>query len=233
MNTKKILFIVIISLITTSLYSQKVANKQFSLIDYDLTITKDVVEELSSLESYVDGIKTYNDPGNNKLEAIFVHIIYFTLKEKFEEELEMEILPINTFLRKVKYDDYGYPKTTIRDAMKKGYSKYYFKLNAKIESLTEETMEEDTLMYKDIDYPAIFPKISLEVIVYNKDGVIPVDKWFSSVTSRYPLPINEYILKGFDNKEMEVLPFEEQQQDNFYLMLDRAIYGVIQDYRNK
>jgi len=233
MNTKKILFIVLISLITASLYSQKVANKQFSLIDYDLTITKDVVQELSSLESYVDGIKTYNDPGNNKLEAIFVHIIYFTLKEKFEEELEMEILPINTFLRKVKYDDYGYPKTTIRDAMKKGYSKYYFRFNAKIESLTEETMKEDTLMYKDIDYPAIFPKISLEVIVYNKDGVIPVDKWFSSVTSRYPLPINEYILKGFDNQEMEVLPFEEQQQDNFYLMLDRAIYGVIQDYRNK
>jgi len=233
MITHRLLLVFTISLLSTNLFSQKVANKQFTLIDYDLTITKDVVEELSSLESYIDGIETYNDPGNNKLEAIFVHIIYFTLKEKFEEELEMEILPINTFLRKVKYDDYGYPKTTIRDAMKKGYSKYYFKLNAEIESLTEETMEEDTLMYKDIDYPVIFPKISLEVIVYNKDGIIPVDKWISSSTSRYPLAINEYILKGFDNKEMEVLPFEEQQQDNFFLMLDRAISGVIQDYRNK
>jgi hypothetical protein len=233
MITKKVLVIVLFSLFTTNLFSQKVANKQFSLIDYDLTITKEIGSELSSLESYVDGIETYNDPGNNKLEAIFVHIIYFTLKEKFEEELEMEILPINTFLRKVKYDDYGYPITTIRVALKKGYSKYYFKLNAKIESLTQETMKEDTLMYKDIDYPTIYPKLTLEVILYNKDGVIPVDKWLGTATPRYPLPIDEYILKGFDNKEIEVLPFDEQQADNFYLMLDRAIYGLIQDYRNK
>jgi len=233
MITKRIFLILFVALLSSNVFSQKVANKQFALIDYDLSISKDMETELSSLESYIDGIKTYNDPGNNKLEAILVHIIYFTLKEKLEEQLMMEILPINTFMRKVKYDDYGYPRTTIRDALKKGYSRYYFKLEAKVESLTEEKMKNDTTMYKDIDYPSIFPQINIHVTIYNKDGVLPVDKWIGTSTARYPLPINKYLLKGFDNKQMDVLPLKENQDDNLFLILDRAIQNVIQDYHTK
>jgi hypothetical protein len=233
MITRRLFLISVVSLLSFSVYSQKVANKQFTLLDYDLTISKEIAKEISSLESYIDNIKTYNDPGNNKLEAILVHIIYFTLKEKFEEQLMMEILPINTFLRKVKYDDYGYPKTTIRDALKKGYSKYYFKLETNLESLTEKTTKEDTLMYKDIDYPTIFPQLTIQITLYNKDGVLPVDKWNGTSEARYPLPINEYLLKGFDNTQMEVLPLDDNQDDNLFLILDRAIQNVIQDYHNK
>lgn len=233
MITKRFLLIIPILFLSTLVFAQKIANKQFSLIDYNLSISENFVKELSSLESYIDGIKTYNDPGNNKLEAIFVHVIYFTLKEKFEEQLKVEILPINTFLRKIKYDDYGYPETNMRAALKIGYSKYYFKVDAVIESITEDHKKESPETFKDINYPVIIPKLSITVTLFNSDGVVPIDKWISGAVSRYPLPINEYLLKGFDNTQMEVSPLEDNQEDNIYLMLDRTIQGVIQDYYNK
>lgn len=233
MSLKKLSLILITLFITSFAFAQKLANKQLTLLDYNLSISDDIVKELAGLESYVDGIKTYNDPGNNKLEAIFVHVIYYTLKEKMEEQLAVEILPINTFLRKVKYDDYGYPKTNIRKAMKKGYSKYYFKVDAEIESLTEKERKENPDRFKDIDYPVTIPQITLSVTLYNKDGVVPIFKWVGISEPKYPLEINEYLLKGFDNSQMEVLPAEKQQKDNMYLIMDRSIHTVIQRYSEK
>ena len=233
MITKKYFLFVLILIIAQSISAQKVQNKQFSLFNYNLTISDEVTEELSDLESFVDNIKTYNDPGNDKLQAIFVHIIYYTLKDKFVNELEMEVLPINTFMRNVKYDDYGYPETSVRTAIKKGYSKYFFKIDVNIESLTEETKKENPKIFEEVDYPAIFPQMTITISIFNKEGVIPVDKWVGTTTARYPLRINEYLLKGFDNTEMEVQSIEKQQTDNFYLMLDRAIHNAIQDYHTK
>ena len=68
--------------------------------------------------------------------------------------------------------------------------------------------------------------------MYNNQGDIPVAKWDGSSTAKYPLAINNYLLKGFDNTEMIIQPAEEQQTDNLYLILDRAIHNTIQDYYN-
>lgn len=233
MIARRVLITAIFLVMVSSLFSQNIANKQFSLISYDLTISKDVTQELADLNSFIDNIKTYNDPGNDKLRAIFEHIIYFTLTDQLENELEMEILPINTFMREVKYDDYGYPKATIREALRKGGSKYYFKVDASIKSLTEDKRKNNPEMFEDIDYPVIFPEMTIEITIFNNQGMIPVDKWFGTTTSKYPLPINEYLLKGFDNSVMTIEPAEKQQQDNFYLMLDRVIHNCIQDFYNK
>ena len=230
---KRIFLFVVLLAFATNLFSQNVANKQFTLLNYDLSISKELTQELTSLESYIEGIKTYNDPGNNKLEAILVHTIYYTLKEQFEEQLKMIILPINSFLNKVKYNDYGYPKTNIRTALKKGYSKFYFKINVNIESVTEETREEDPKMFENITEPVVLPKITIEITIYNEEGVIPVDKWVSNSIARNPLPINQYLLKGFDNKTMEILPIQENQKDNIYLITNRAIQSIIHNYKNK
>lgn len=230
MITKKNFLLILVILIVQSVSGQKIKNKQFSLFDYDLSISEEITEELSSLESFIDDIKTYNDPGNNKLQAIFVHITYYSLKEQLEQDLEIEILPINSFMRKVKYNDYGYPKASAREAIKKGYSRFYFKVEANIESLTEDKQKEKPEIFEEIDYPVIFPQMTIEITIYNNEGVIPIDKWVGTTTARYPLPINEYLLKGFDNTEMEVKPIDENQDDNFYLMLDRAIHNAIQDY---
>ena len=230
---KKHILIFAILLMTISLTAQNIANKQFSLISYDLNISKDISKELSDLESFIDNIKTYNDPGNDKIRAIFEHIIYYTLKDKLSHELEMEILPINTFMRSVKYDDYGYPTTTIRDALRKGDSKYYFKVDVKIESLTDDKKKDSPELFENINYDVIFPQMTMEITIFNNQGIIPVDKWAGTTTAQKPLPINEYLLKGFDNTTMIIEPAENQQADNFYLMLDRVIYNTIQDFYNK
>ncbi len=230
---KKYFLLSFIIFLSTCLFAQKITNKQFSLIGYNLNISKEVANELSDLDGFMDNIKTYNDPGNDKVRAIFTHIIYYTIKQKFEEELEIEILPINTFMRAVKYDDYGYPTTNIRDAMRKGDSKFYFKIDVTIESLTESKRKSNPELFEDIDYKVTFPQMSMEVVIYNNQGIIPVDKWVGTTTAKKPLPINEYLLKGFDNTSMTIEYGENQQADNFYLMLDRVIHNAIQDFYTK
>lgn len=230
---KKYFLLSFIFFLSTSLWAQKITNKQFSLIGYNLNISKEITNELSDLDGFMNNIKTYNDPGNDKVRAIFTHIIYYTIKQKFEEELEIEILPINTFMRAVKYDDYGYPITNIRDAMRKGDSKFYFKIDVTIESLTESKRKSNPELFEDIDYKVTFPQMSMEVVVYNNQGIIPVDKWVGVTTAKKPLPINEYLLKGFDNTNMTIEYGENQQADNFYLMLDRVIHNAIQDFYTK
>ena len=137
MSAKRYILIMFLILISGSLFAQKIRNKQFTLIDYNLNISKEFTDELAPIESYIKSIKTYNDPGNDKLRAILVHVIYYTLQEKLKEQLEIEILPVNTFLRTVKYDDYGYPEASIREAIRKGDTKFYFKVQVDIKSLTK------------------------------------------------------------------------------------------------
>lgn len=233
MSIKRSTLFFIIALLVTSINAQNIKNKQFALFNYNLNISKDFIEEIADLESFIDNIKTYNDPGNDKLNAILVHVIYYNLKDKLTQELEIEILPINTFMREVKYDDYGYPNTNIRDAIRKGDSRYYFKLEAQLESITKKKREESPELFEDIDYPVTYPELTITITVNNKEGIIPVAKWIGTTTPKYPLAINEYLLKGFDNTEMIVQPAEENQKDNLYLMLDRAIYNTIQDFYNK
>lgn len=233
MQTKKHFLLIIIVLFSTTLFGQNIKNKQFSLFSYELSISKDLVEELSELESFVDGIKTYNDSGNEKLKAIFVHTLFYNLKDNLQNELEMEILPVNTFMREVKYNDFGYPKTNIREALKKGYSRFYFKIEVDFESILKEKREDNPELFKDINHSVTYPQISMKITVYNNQGVIPVAKWSGSSTAKYPLAVNKYLLKGFDNTEMIIQPAEEQQTDNIYLILDRAIHNTIQDYYNK
>ncbi len=233
MSLNRLSVIALFLFIGLSLSAQNIRNKQFSLFSYNLNISNDFSEEITELEPFMDNIKTYNDPGNEKIKAILVHIIYYTLKDKLESELEVEILPINTFMRKVKYDDYGYPKTNIRDALRKGDSRFYFKVEVNIESLTKKKRDDNPELFEDIDYNVCYPELTMEVTVYNNEGIIPVAKWLGVTTPKYPLAINNYLLKGFDNTEMKILPAEENQTDNLYLMLDRAIYNTIQDYYNQ
>ena len=147
-----------------------------------------------------------------------------------KEQLELEILPVNTFLRTIKYDDYGYPNTSARTALRKGYSRYYFKVEAHIESITKNKRNDGPGMFEEIDYPVVFPQLSIEITIFNNEGIIPIDKWIGTSSARYPLPINEYLLKGFDNTEMIVKPLDENQDDNLFLIMDRAIHNTIQYY---
>jgi hypothetical protein len=228
MRTKGYYLIILFALFSIVTNAQNIKNKQFSLFSYNLDISKDFESEIQSLESFIDNIKTYNDLGNEKLKAVLIHTTYYYLKENLERELEMEILPINTFMRNVKYDDFGYPDANIRQAIKEGDSRFYFRVDIKLESLTKVKKDESPELFEERDYPTVYPSLSIEITVYNNEGIIPVAKWIGSTNPKYPLAIDEYLLKGFDNTEMKILPPEDNQTDNLYLMLDRAIHNTIQ-----
>ncbi len=230
---KKYLIFLILLLSWLTNDAQKLADKQFSLINYNLDITKKIRSELTELEPFINSIKTYNDPGNDKLKAILVHTIYFTFKEVIERDLEIEILPINTFMRDVKYDDYGYPITSIRRALRKGYSQYYFKIDMKIESITKQKKSENPEKYQDINYSTTYPQITINMTIYSKDGIIPAYNLTGTADAARPLQVNEYLLKGFDNTEMNIALPEENQADNIYTVFYRATKNLIQDYLNK
>ena len=96
--------------------------------------------------------------------------------------------------------------------------------------MTKSKKDEDPTLFEKYNYPVIYPEMTIEITVFNNEGVIPVSKWIGTSTPQYPLPVNDYLLKGFDNKEMVILPAEDHQDDNLYLMLDRAIHNTIQNY---
>lgn len=227
---KKYLIFSILIFFWFSTPAQKLINKQFSLVSYDLEISENLRDEITGLGSYISGIKTYNDPGNDKLMAIFIHNIYFTIKEILEKDLEIEILPINTFINNVKYNNYGYPVTSIRKALRKGYSQYYFKLEVKIESLSKQQKAENPEKYIDISYSTTYPKIIINMTIYSKDGIIPVYNLTGEAKTVYPLKINEYLLRGFDNKDMVIAEPGVKQDDNIYTVFYRATKNLIQDY---
>jgi hypothetical protein len=219
--------------ISYAAFSQKIANKQFALISYDLSISNEVKDELKELESYIKAIKVYNTPESDKLKAIFIHNLFYTVTEELKNDLKIEILPINAFLNKIKYDNYGYPQTNIQEAIRKGNSAYYFKVQATIESNTKKLSQINPELFKDLTNNVIVPKIILDITVYSKDGVLPVDRWIGEATSEAPLVVNEYLLMGFDNKDLEVTKDQQNSMDNFYFILQKAIDNVVQDYYTK
>ena len=234
MKLKTTAFLIIIICTNLNLlFSQKIANKQFSLISYDLKISDEFRDEISDLDSYINSIKVYNEQKNDKLKSVFIHVLYFTVKDELEKKLKIDILPANTFLNKVKYDDFGYPLSNMREAMRKGDSPYYIKLNVNIESLTQKQKSINPEMFDNISFTPITPQITIEIDIYSKEGIIPLDHWVGVSSSSNPLPINEYLLKGFDNKEMIINTAEEKPQDNMYIILMRSIDNAIQDYYTK
>lgn len=222
------LLITLVSL--SSLFGQKIANKQFALISYDLSISNELADELKDLDSYIKGIKVYNTPESDKLKAIFVHTLFYTITDELKKDLSIDILPINAFLNKVKYDIYGYPQAGIQDAIRKGNSAYYFKLQVKIESNTKKLSQEKPDQFKDLATKVIVPIININITVYSKEGVLPVDTWIGTSTTEIPLEINEYLLLGFDNKDIELPDDKENPMNNFYNLLNKAIDNLIQDY---
>mgnify|MGYP006297314311 CR=1 FL=1 len=113
--------------------AQNYTNKQFALINYNLKITDAFRSDLKHLDDYIHNLEVHNKKAKDKLKAMMIHHLYYNMTPHLERKLEISILPINSFMQEVKYDDYGYPKASIRRAMRKGDSPYYFKAKVVID----------------------------------------------------------------------------------------------------
>jgi len=228
---KNLLILTLISVLTINIsLSRDIRNKQFSLFNYNFEISDAFREEISNLTSFINNIKTYKNPDNDQLKAVLIYNIYYSIEEALEEQLEIEILPVNSFQNDVTYNDYDYPKTTIRKALRKGYSKYYFKVHVKIESLTDEKRKTNPELFENINEPVIIPQITIDITVFNNEGIIPVDKWIGTASTETPLAIDKYLFAGFDNSDDTIT---NNKKENLSSIRDKATNQLIQNFLNK
>src|SRR6056297_3343491 len=225
---KKYIILTLLSVfLAVALYGQNIVNKQFTLLNYDLNLTTEFREDLQNLEPFFNSVEVHNKDSDDRLKAIMIHHIYYHLKENLEEDLEINILPINTFMQKVKYNDFGYPKTHINKALRVGGSRYYFKLDVTFDSMTEERKKNDPKLQGNI----IFPHITIDITVYDKNGVIPVDKWHGEKITYKPYEINKRFFRQFV-KDSEIpskpqLEEGEEEQENLFQLYEAALNDLI------
>jgi hypothetical protein len=110
-----------------------------------------------------------------------------------EEKLEVDVIPINSFMQEVDYNEFGYPKTHMNKVLRIGDAPFYFKLKIDLNSKTEEKKDENP----DLEGDIIFPEIKIEVTVFNDEGIIPVDKWVSHKITSQPYQVNERFFRTF------------------------------------
>jgi hypothetical protein len=210
------LFIMFLTM-AAGINAQNITNKEFALIDYDLKITDNFREDTKSLKDFYQSAEVHNKESEDKIKAILIHHLYYHLERVLEKKLEISILPINSFMQKVSYDQFGYPKASIGKALRKGSSPFYLKLKVTLDS-KEETEKKKHMV----------PRFKLDITVYNDEGIIPVYKWHGKAASSEPLPVNKMLFKGYVKK----LPRREQKNISLSELYDQAIVNLISNHAN-
>ena len=193
---KRLFFIALIMIIGAQFsFAQTITNEQFALLKYKLEISDDFREDLEPLKNFIKNTEVRAEKKEDKLKAIMVHHIYYHLVERFEEDLDVDVIPRNTFGDDARYDDYGYPKLGIGKALRKGSVPFYFKVDVDIKSKTEERIDNDPEL-KEIDKDIFFPHFITKVTIYNDEGIIPVEKWKAEKITYEPVYINKRLFRG-------------------------------------
>jgi hypothetical protein len=186
--------------------TQRYQNRELALISFSYYID-------SSIKSHFDTFgHFFPETENNKADRIIAFLKEYTwyfLKGRLESELGMYILPINAHGNSFKYDIYNFPNVTINQALKRGESKFYLKIDLSIISaIPKKEMgygarpTEDTTIYEAFDLEnSILPKITIEISTYNDKGILPLHKHTGSAEATSPWLISEDIFKGLINKQ--------------------------------
>jgi len=228
---KRYLIITLLSaFISTSLLGQNIVNKQFALLNYHLDLTKEFRKDLEDFKSFFNSVDVHNKEAKDRLKAIMIHDVYYHLSERLEDEFEIDIMPINTFMQKIKYTDFGYPKTNINKALRVGDAHFYFKLRVIFDSMTEERKKNDPKLEGDI----FFPTITINITVYNDEGVIPVEKWHGEKITYQPYELNKRLFRKFvEPSELPPPPKleeNEKEQQSLFELYDSALTELINNF---
>ncbi|MFP4041777.1 MAG: hypothetical protein ACLFT6_03350, partial [Bacteroidales bacterium] len=228
-NPKKYILIIIALLFVQVASAQNYSNKQFALINYKLEISKEFRKDLKPLKSFIKGAEVHNKDAKDKLKAIMIHHFYYHLADELKDNLKISILPVDTHMQKVKYDEFGYPKESISKILRVGDASHYFKVKIKINSLTKDMKKKDPKLDDEIT----FPEIKLEVSVYNNEGVIPIDKWHGKITTQSPLMVKKSLFSGLvKDSEIPLKPDTEEKQKNMFELFSMAVDDMIENIQN-
>jgi len=189
----RILFSVLFLSLATLTLAQNYTNKQMALIHYNLKISESFREEVQPLNNYLQSVEVHNKDADDRLKAVLIHHLYYNLTPRIERQLEISILPIHSFMEAVKYDKFGYPRSSINRALRKGDSPFYFKLDVTLSSRTEEEKEANPEMPEGM----IWPFFTIEVTVFNDEGIIPVDKWHGEARTEEGIAVEKDLFGEF------------------------------------
>jgi len=220
---KKILLTAACMAIAAGVFAQNYTNKQFALIDYDLKITDVFREDIQHLDAFLESVEVHNEDADDRLKAILIHHLYYNIKPVLERNLEISILPINSFMRSIKYDEYGYPRASISKAMRKGDSPFYFKVEINLDSQTEEKREKDPGLPDKIT----FPQYTIDITIYNDEGIIPVDHWHGEASADGPIQADKNLFGDFIDPRN--LPSDSTQED-LSVLHQQAVMDMINSY---
>ncbi|MBN2520727.1 MAG: hypothetical protein JXB17_09505, partial [Bacteroidales bacterium] len=201
-------------LLSNSLFAKKIENKQFALFDYEVIIDEEFRTEIKALDSYINSIRGYMGKKQDKLEGKIYDMTYPPIEEKLEQRYSIDILPVNSYTENINYNPYGYPKTSIKKAQELGYSHFYLKISVYITTTTPKAKDaKNSIMYKN----KTCPKVTVEVEVYEKIGIIPVGKAIGEAQSSTPQRVEDRFLLGI------VQPIEEDDVSE----LDETLFALI------
>lgn len=229
MTMKYLSTLLIVLLLLTAGTAKDYKDKQFGLFRYELSISRDFEKEMKPLDDYIEGIETPTEVKKEKLKSVLIHHIYYHIEERLEKEAEFSILPVNSFLDELKYNDFGYPTSSINEVIRLGYSQYFFRLDVAIETLTKDQEKLNPEMYDDLSGASTFPQLAISMAVYDKNGIIPLERWTGNATAVKPLPLEPELFAGFDRSISYIRPKGEGNKESLYSLLDHAIDNLIKD----
>lgn len=190
---KQIVLLAACLITAASLSAQNYTNKQFALIKYDVKITDAFRSDLQNLKDYISNAELHNKNADDRLKALLIHHLYYNMTPMLEEKIQMSILPINSFMQKIKYDEFGYPRASISKALRKGDSPFYFKVEMVLDSKTEEKREKNP----DLPGNITFPHYTIDITIYNNEGILPVDRWHGESKAKEPIKTNKQLFGSF------------------------------------
>jgi len=222
---KKILLlssILIIIVMPLKALQNKYRNKEITLISFNIIIHSDTKKCLDSFENYFPAIKKSNA---DKIIAKIKEQAWGSIVDVLQREIGMIILPVNTFGDKISYDSYGFPDVNVSKAQRKGYSKFYMKIEMQIGPepaiqypVSYKSKKDTTSQSGKLKAGEIKPVVTITLTTYPDNGLVPLDKFIGVAESTTVWSTtNETILDGLINTNVTT------DLSNFMSLINEAV----------
>lgn len=155
-------------------------DKQMALISFNVKIHSDIKKYLEHFDSNFPLAKKSKA---DKIVAKIMERTWGSLTDILQRDIGMIILPIRTFGNSIGYDVYDFPDANVSKAQRKGYSKYYMKIDLQISPevfpypMSSKAKNDSTLSPVRPASGEIKPVVTITLTTYPTNGIIPLGKY--------------------------------------------------------
>jgi len=222
------LFLLLLVILPFNAGSINYRNKHLALIALNVTISPQMMEHLSGLESSFPEVKNHK---TNKIIKRIKDITWILLEDRLEREIGLYLYPVNIYGNQFDYDAYDFPNTPINKAIRRGNSKFYIRVDLNIEfeipsvptgyGSAPRQRRDSSKAATEEPLPDPKPRIYFNVITYSDKGIIPVDKFLGQAKASEPWVFDTNLLDGLVNEKFT------QDSKTFMGLMNQAISNLI------